>query len=507
MIKNFFAALTGALSIAAYAPLEWWWLMFPCVMSLYFLLQNSSPKQSFYLAFSFGLAQFGIGASWVYVSLTHYGNMPMLMAGAGVLLFVSALALFTGLIGLCFSRLKTQTHFYLNTIIFSSLWVIAEWLRSVVLTGFPWLDVGYSQTTQWLSAYAPIGSVYLVSFFCIFVSALLLSCVQHKNICAALGIALVACTGFVLKDVPWSQVAGKAHDIVLVQGNIPIQQKWQASYQNTLFTRYSTEIHQYKADLVILPETALPVYLDQTNAHFWQQLQGQNNAILSGIIERDFQSNQIFNSAVLSCNDNSKNNDNNNRNSDLQIYQKQHLVPFGEYLPLRKYFSWVLDYLQLPMSDFSSGSRTGTRQNELRQKELSCEGLNINVSICYEDAFASGMRNSLSDSSAILVNISEDAWFGDSLAPHQRVQMAQMRAQELSRPMLRSANSGPSTYINHQGKVLASTKQFTKESLLVSVSPRTGKTPFVRFGLWIVWLSFAFLVIVSIRQILTNRKS
>jgi apolipoprotein N-acyltransferase len=371
MKKTLFAAIAGALSVAAYAPLEWWWLMPICIASLYFLMQGVTPKHAFYIAFAFGLAQFGIGASWVYVSLTTYGNMPMLMAATGVLLFVSALAFFTGLIGYVFNRLTTSKNVYLNAFIFSALWVITEWLRSVVLTGFPWLDVGYSQTTQWLSGYAAIGSVYLVSFSCVCVSALLLIAIQDRKMPALLSVFAIIAVGVALKNIEWSEASKKSHDILLVQGNVPIQEKWKPSYKGILLSSYFSQMQQHSADLVILPETALPIYLDQTDPDFWKEIRGSNKAILAGIVERDFDANQLFNSAVLSCNVSpgsvSKNED------KLQIYRKQHLVPFGEYLPLRKYFSWILDYLQLPMSDFSSGSK---------EQIVSGDGMNINLSMC-----------------------------------------------------------------------------------------------------------------------------
>ena len=489
MNKALIAALAGGLSVTTYAPLEWWWLMPFCIISLYALLQTTSAKQSFYLAFLFGLMQFGIGASWVYVSLTTYGNMPMLMASAGVLIFVAALAFFTGLVGWCFSYLRSDSNPFLNVLVFSSLWVLSEWLRSVVLTGFPWLDVGYSQTTQWLSGFAAIGSVYLVSFACVTVSTLLFTVLQIESITKKVGavtaVLTVIVVGAIIKDISWSQAADKAHSVALIQGNVPIEEKWKPSYKGTLLTNYYSQIQQFKADLVVLPETALPVYLDQTDEYFWQQMRGENKAILAGVVERNFATSQIFNSAALSCHSSPE-------NPSLQIYRKQHLVPFGEYLPLRALFSWVLDYLQLPMADLSSGTRDQT---------LSCGGMNINLSICYEDAFTAGVRTSFNAQNGILVNISEDAWFGDSFAPHQRVQMAQMRAQELSRPILRSANSGPSTYIDHLGDIQASTKQFEKEEVLVSVFPRTGLTPYAQFGLWIVWLSTVFLLVVSVLKI------
>ena len=518
MIFYCIAVLFGALSVTAYAPLEWWFLMPVCIAVIFQLLQKKTPKQAFWCAFLFGLGQFGVGASWVYVSLQTYGNMPVWMAGVAVFLFVASYASLTGVMGFVYAKFSqiSSAFSYKNIVFFAALWVIAEWSRSILFTGFPWLDIGYSQTTQWLSGYAPLGSVYLVSFVCVLVSVLLLIVVRHifylllgelqassleagslkKTLFSACLAFMLISIGAFLQTKQWSQASGKSYQVVIIQGNVDINQKWQQENQSAIINDYVDQIAAYSADLVILPETALPVSLHQTHHQLWQLLKGNNNAILSGIVEQDIVGGNFYNSANLVCGNEPVKPQPSNANfyQGEQIYRKQHLVPFGEYLPLRSVLNWLLEYLQIPMSDFSSGSGV---------QELKCDGLEIGLSICYEDAFASGMRRSLPKDSqnGILVNISEDAWFGDSLAPHQRVQMAQMRAIELARPMLRSANSGPSTHIGFRGEVLASTKQFQKDSLLVDVQPREGDTPFMRFGLWIVLFSFFFAVIVISLQI------
>ena len=176
---------------------------------------------------------------------------------------------------------------------------------------------------------------------------------------------------------------------------------------------------------------------------------------------------------------------------ERSLYRKRHLVPFGEYLPLRFLFNWVLEYLQLPMSDFTAWSE---------HQPLTCgEEGQIGLSICYEDAFA-GEHRLFNRDAAILVNISEDAWFGDSLAAHQRLQMAQMRAYELARPMVRSANSGPSAFIDHRGHIVSSSAQFQPATLSHAVQPQNGDTPFARFGNWIIWLSLLLVAAIVLMR-------
>ena len=498
------AFLIGMLSVASYAPLELWWLMPICLAALYHLVVNASPKKAFLLGFIFAFGQFGVGVSWVYVSLQTYGNMPIWMASLAVIGFVGLCAVVTAIAICSYSFLRFPKIGMLNAVLFSSLWVMSEWIRSVLFTGFPWLDVGYSQTTQLLSAFAPLGSVYLVSFVSVLISVNIWLSVFHylKNsqfkkrisdkgfIASAMLIFLFIMFGLVLQNVTWSQATGDKISVAIVQANVSIEEKWQRELQSKILADYFQLINQYQADLVVLAETALPVNLHQTDSEFWKQLKGQNNAILSGIVERDLIRNKIYNSANLVCGQTPSSNskEKNDFYHGEQIYRKQHLVPFGEYLPMRSLLTWVLDYLQIPMSDFSAGDRGQT---------LECQGLNIVLSICYEDAFAAELRRSMrrNSNNSVLINISEDAWFGDSLAPHQRVQMAQMRAIEFSRPMLRSANSGPSSYINFQGDIVATTSQFVKDTILVEVQGRTGQTLFAKYGLWIIYFCFALLVI------------
>ena len=506
MLKYLTAIIVGALSVAAYAPLEWWWLMPLCLAVLFQLLQNSKQWPAAKLAFLFSLGQFGVGASWAYVSLQTYGNMPVWMAGIAVFLFVVSYSLVMGLVGFLyahFGEYKGQESVK-NIVFFASLWVLAEWSRSLLFTGFPWLDVGYTQTTQWLSGYAPLGSVYFVSFVTVLAATMLCAVVRNtlsklgvnsvsepansKSI-IAYGIALLVLLagGAYLQTIQWSKPTGQNFEVAIVQANVSVDQKWLHQNQSQIINDYIEQIGQFSADLVILPETALPVPLHQTDERLWNILRGQNKAILSGVVERDLVNKKIYNSANLVCGSSTETAQITQGSfyQGQQIYRKQHLVPFGEYLPLRSLLDWLLTYLQIPMSDFSSGQGG---------QSLSCEGLEISLSICYEDAFAAEMRTALLEQSqsGVLVNISEDAWFGDSLAPHQRVQMAQMRAIELARPMLRSANSGPSTFIDFQGKVLATTKQFEKDSMLVKVKPRQGDTPFLRLGMWIILFCFSF---------------
>lgn len=490
LVKLLLSFTMGACLVTAFAPFNYFFVVFISLSVLFYLWRDTSPKFSFLLGLSFGYGLYGFGVSWVYVSLATYGGMPLWMGSIAVLGFAGLLACFIGLVGYFTARFFPATRLLALPL----LWVVHEWTKSWMLTGFPWLDLGYTQTPTWLMAWAPIGGIYLVSFVVVTISACIAFIVANIRLlhtasirCAAT-ILIVFLLSWCATFIQWSHPIGEEISVGLVQPNTPIESKWQARYQSELINKLATlsyevnEAHQKETtstkpiDLIIWPETALPLYVQQTDQRFWQSVTPEGSSLLTGLMDSPNRENpdEIYNAAVLSCDGGTQ-----------TVYRKKHLVPFGEYLPLRFAFDWVLEYLQLPMSDLSSWQ--GTQQ-------LNCgDKLKIGLSICYEDAFAAEYRDSIGDAT-LLVNISEDAWFGDSLAPHQRLQMAQMRAAELSRPLLRSANSGPSLLIDHRGRVLGKTGQFIAQSKHFNVQPHEGSTPYKRLGNWIIWLSLLLLV-------------
>jgi len=472
----------GAAMVAAFAPLQWAPLAFLCVAVLFYLVCEVNVRQGFWLGFAFGFGQFGVGVSWVYVSLHVYGGMPLWMGSIAVLLFAGILAIFAGLTTYLAARLVPQGG-VLRLLALSCTWVCFEWLRSWVFTGFPWLELGYTQTPTWLFGLAPIGGIYLLSFTVVVAAACIVVLLKYQA--KLLAIATLASILFITwfsSSLSWSNPTGKSITVGLVQPNIEINEKWLPINRDRFIARLAglsqALSSESKVDLLIWPETALPLYYQQTDAAFWQNLVAPETALLTGILDNP-ELNKTYNAAVLSC------------GGQQVVYRKRHLVPFGEYLPMRWLFNWVLEYLKLPMSDLSSWQGS---------QNLSCgDNINIGLSICYEDAFASEVRQFVGDAT-LLINISEDAWFGNSLAPHQRLQMAQMRARELSRPLVRSANTGPSVVINELGKVVASTPQFVQKTLLHSVQPQSGDTPYKRFGNWIIWLCVLNLGLVGIKS-------
>lgn len=480
MVQCLLAALAGALMVSSFAPLEWWFIAPVSMACLFYYWSIATPFKSALFGFCFGFGLFITGVSWVYVSLKIYGGMPTAMGVLAVVLFAGILSFYIALAG--YIQAKLFTNKSQRLLIMPFVWVVFEWIKSVLFSGFPWLDIGYTQTVSVLSEYAPVGGVYLVSFMLAMCSALLvlavISCTARLK--AILAISFIIGVAILGSFIEWSKATGEPVSITVVQGNIPITEKWGTYYQNTVISKYIDLSAKYSADLTVWPETALPLYIQQLDTASWQHILPSKGALLTGIVDQP-DNNTVYNAAVLYC-----------ENNQPQLYRKKHLVPFGEYLPLKFLFNWLLEYLHIPMSDFSSGHG--------RQPLVCSNNLNIALSICYEDSFAIEVRDGLGEA-GILVNISEDAWFGDSLAAHQRLQMARMRALELARPMVRSANTGPSGFINAEGEIIELTEQFKAQAINQAIQPMQGDTMYSRFGNWVVWLSILLLLLLWTRRI------
>jgi apolipoprotein N-acyltransferase len=327
-----------------------------------------------------------------------------------------------------------------------------------------------------LAGYASWLGVYGVSFFCALSAGVLAWGARAPEKFLKLGLPLFAAIwigGWLAGKVEWVQPAGNPLQVTLIQGNVPLDSKWRPDSRAAIMSRYAAlSAAAPKSDLIVWPESAVPAYLDEIDAGYLEGLRRVSHAarvdFLLGVVERDKDRRHYYNSVV-------------SISPQPGIYRKQHLVPFGEYPPLEPLFSWLMRNLQIPMSDFSSGAPD--------QPPLFAAGQKIGVSVCYEDAFGEEVIRTL-PSATLLVNVSEDAWFGDSLAPHQRIQMARMRALETGRPLLRAANTGPSVAIDHHGDVMARSPQFQIHALTASVQPMQGATPYVRFGNWpiVLWV-------------------
>ena len=301
-----------------------------------------------------------------------------------------------------------------------------------------------------------------------------------RRLSAVLALGLIWAGGYALNQVHWTDPAGERLTATLVQGNIPQQLKWKPEQQRATLERYLALTRQHlDSDLVVWPETAVPAYYDQVEADFLQalgeELQRHDVALLTGIPVLDRSRWEYFN-AVISL------------DQPGRFYYKVHLVPFGEYLPLREWLAGALGFLPVPQADFSAG--------DLHQPLLTAADYPVGASICYEIAFGEQLIATLPEA-AFLVNVSNDAWFGDSLAPHQHLEMARMRARETERYLLRATNIGVSAIMDADGKLLVHSQQSRTETISARIEPRAGATPYVRWGNWPV-VAGCLLVLLSL---------
>lgn len=469
------AFIAGVGTLGGFAPWSWWSLAILGPAFLLWLWRDASPRTAARYGFLFGLGLFGAGISWVYVSLHDFGGMPAPLAGLTVLLLVAYLALFPALAGWMQARWFAGSPARI-VLVAPVLWVLMEWLRGWLFTGFPWLWLGYSQSDTLLAAYAPLVGVPGISLW-VMMTAGALAAVLHKPRGRLPWLAVVAAIwggGWWLDRVEWTVSEGGARSVTLVQQNVALRDKWSAPHQPRIIGAYVDATLAANTDLVVWPEAAVPRYLDELPRDVLETLRAGRADVVFGVIERqDGIPPRSYNSVVAVTDDGES------------LYRKQHLVPFGEFLPLRPVLGWLLTVLHIPMSDFD--------RFEGAQAPLRAAGVELGISVCYEDAFPGDVRMTLPRAQALL-NVSEDAWFGDSLAPHQRLQMARLRARETGRDLLRAANTGPSAVISHRGAVTARTPQFTPAVLSATFQPRAGATPYVRFGDWPVLLLCVILV-------------
>lgn len=465
--------LLGALMTLTFAPFGAWWLG-PIILALYCaLLTTVRVRGAFWRGWLFGSGMFVCGVSWVYVSMHTYGDMPMLLAALVSALFGIGLGLFCGLQGLLYRRLTHNRHSVWAAASFAGLWVlVSEAFRGWVLTGFPWLLIGTAHVESPLAGYAPVGGVYLVSLVTAFSGALLCYGLHHKAARTQRGImavSLIILWGLgALLPRQWAKPTGAPLNIALVQGNLAQEVKWSAEGQRQAVARYTQLTQQAaQADVIIWPETALPMW-DRDALPVMQQTQrtlSPHTALISGMLTFDGQS--VHNSVVGL--------DAANTSNSIQAYHKHHLVPFGEYIPFSALLGPILNIMSIPPSNIAAG--------EDSPAPIELSNVKLGIAICYEIIFPDLVRER-AQAADMLVTVSNDTWFGASLGPLQHMQMAQMRALENNRYVIRATNNGLTGVIDAQGHLITRLPQFEASVLVGTAQPMTGMTPYTRTGNW-----------------------
>ncbi len=477
---NLVAFIAGAITVVSFAPFGFWPIAIPTLAVLFYLIVNAERKAATVHGFCFGLGLFGMGVSWVFNSIYEFGQAPLVFAIFLTVLFVLVLSLFPALVGFFSKFWNTSAQRRLLFIVLPALWLLTEWLRGWVLTGFPWLQLGYSQISGPLAGVAPYFGVLGVSWLVALCAASLTHFMLSGRLVAreaGLSLVLFFSVAFLLGLVDVTKEDGESKQITLVQGNIAQENKWEPEWLGLTIDRYVEQTRaNWPSDLVIWPEVALPGYYGQFEATILKPLMSEaestDTGIISGMLTTDGE--VAWNTVVKF-------------GSQPQYYKKRHLVPFGEYLPLRGFFELFGELVVLPAGTMRSGKQANL---------LEFKGLRIATSICYEDAYGNEMADML-PAANLLLNVSNDAWFGDSLAPHQHLQIAQMRSLELGREMVRANNTGVTAFISHRGEVLLQAPQFEVTSITSKVQPRVGKTPYVLWRNWGV-VSMTVLLLIAV---------
>lgn len=497
LLKLLALLLLGAFCVLGFSPFYFYPASIVSLMGLcYFWYMSDSPKQAALDGFAYGLGLFGAGIYWIYISLHTFGGMPSGMAGFSTFVLASFMALFPAAVGALSKRISNNNHGVM-IIAIPVFWALSDWVRSWIFTGFPWLTIGYSQVPYSpLAGYMPITGVYGVTLISVFIASLLAFWLAKKsapmnsrrNGIAALILIIVS--GQLLKLVEWTAPSGSPLSVSLLQGNIAQDMKWNPEIANQTLNQYLTMAKSSTAKLIIMPETALPVLSSELPADIGTRLQQHaiknKSDILLGLVERE--NGEYFNS-VFSIG-----------SSKSAVYRKSHLVPFGEFIPFKIAFGWIYrDLLNMPLSDLSRGDKY--------QQPMPIAGEKVAVNICYEDVFGEEIIRQL-PAATLLVNVSNDAWYGTSYAADQHMQFSQARALETGRMMLRATNTGATAIINHKGYVLAHAPHFTQTSLNGTAQGYTGSTPYVRWGNWpLVVFCFSVIAFVWRRNTMKRIKS
>lgn len=483
---RFLLFMCGALLPLAFAPFGYWILAPLLVVPMLLVGLHAPPRLAAWLGFSYGSGLFLAGTYWIYISIHEFGNAPWWLATLLTLAVVAIMAAWFALCGWLLSRLIDSRPWRLVSV-GPSVWVLVEWLRGWVLSGFPWLTLGYSQTDSPLAPWLPVIGVYGVSLLLVFCSAgLVLLVYPQARLRAAAIVVLPWLLGAGLSQHDWTEANGEPLEVTIVQGGVPQDQKWlPEQFQPTLRLYRDALLGARNSDIVIWPEVAIPSTDDRVQPYLdllQRDLQA-GQSLLLGILERDTSATEerIFNSVLLLD------------GLRQQVYRKRHLVPFGEYFPVPGFIREWMRLMSLPNSDLSAGKA----QQALLQTSA---GEPIAVAICYEDAYGAEQLYAF-PAATLIVNVSNDAWFGDSVAPHQHLQIARTRGAEVGRFVMRATNNGVSALIAPDGTVVATAPQFEFASLTAPVQPMRGMTPYARTGNWpVVGLTLLVIGIFTGRE-------
>lgn len=473
--------IAGSIFALGFAPIGAWPATLLSIALFIALLKGQTPRIAALRGWLYGLGLYGVGVSWVFVSIHYHGNTPAPLAAIMTFIFTGGLALLFGAQAWVFQTLKLERA---GVVAFASLWVLFEWVKIELLSGFPWLFAGYSFIDTPLKHYAPIVGVLGISWLAIASAHLLVSAYQQqtKRILWIAPVALIWAGGYQLESQQWTTLSLKNPvSVSLVQGNIPQEKKWDPLERDNIFNTYHalTEA-QWGQDVILWPEAAYPIFYNEAQdivAKLDIQGRKHNSAIISGVPywEEGPEKYHYYNSIFVT-------------GAGEGMYHKQKLVPFGEFIPFEDLIRGAIPFLDMPLSSFSRG--------DYEQPPLQAKGHTFAPFICYEVLYPELVRR-LGKDADFLLTVSNDAWFGKSWGPNQHFEMVRMRALELGKYMLRGTNTGITAIIDHKGNTVSQIPQFQPGVLRGQILRTTGQTPYSTYGYWPVLGAALIIIILS----------
>jgi apolipoprotein N-acyltransferase len=487
-VGSILAFVAGMLLSLSFAPIDWWPVAFAVPAALVWLWQGATPRRAAVLGFWFNAGTFTVGTYWLYISLRLIGHAPiplalLLMAG-----LVAIMGAYHALLGWLVAKFFPQRGVVRWLVAIPAAWLFLEWWRSWFLSGFGWLALGYSQTQTWLGDLAPAIGQFGIGYLVLLSSGALVTLLlgtRRERVTggAVLAAVLVAAVG--LRNVEWTRAFGQPITVAVVQGAVPQDEKWIDDNLQNIQDLYQTLTREaHGANLIVWPEAAVPDLANNLVPYYrdvYQEASARGSALVLGTLRREDNARtgepDYFNSVLVMARD----------APAPAWYDKHHLVPFTEFFPVPAFVRDWLRLMELPYSDFRHGAA--------QQPPMRAAGQLIAASVCYEDAYGATQLPALR-TATMLVNVTNDAWFGHSTARYQHLQISRMRAQEAGRPMVRAANNGVSAVIGHRGEIIAQAPEYEANVMRASLQPRIGLTPYARSGNWpIICLALVFSLI------------
>tara|TARA_B100002019_G_scaffold289711_1_gene305891 strand:- start:1354 stop:2877 length:1524 start_codon:yes stop_codon:yes gene_type:complete len=460
------ATISGSLSVFSFSEISLWFMIIPAIAWFLLILKEASQTESLWIGWFFGIGYFGVNIWWIHISIESFGIPNSFIAVSINAIFICLLAIYFSIFGILVNLLSLLKMPFL--FIPPIIWLLLEIFRGYFLTGFPWLVVGYTQIDSPFSALFPLIGAHGVSFVIVILASglvfLLISKSLNQKALGVLTALFIIALSYCLQQTEYTTKKGELLDVSIVQGSLPYDVRWSKSSTELIFDQYmELSKDQWDSDILVWPETVFtkPLTLNEYEVGLLKSISLRTDThLILGVPFLQESDDKVFNS-ILSIAD------------SIQLYKKRKLVPFGEYFPLRKVFSSFYDTLNVPLSDFTQGL---SKKNKFIVKENT-----IGALICYEIAFASIARSSLPQAE-LIVNLSNDSWFGRSVAAFQHLQIVRVRAAELERPIIRATNTGISAIIDYKGDVIESSGQFEAQVISGEIVGRIGSTPYAKIG-------------------------